>query len=308
MYQQNRINLIIYSLLSTIVQSFYVRISDDFISVNQGDQFLISCSADTAYEFCKFVSPTDESCMFEWKRSEWNITKQNCHGLEVRVQFKGNYAEHQCGLLVSGAGTRDIGTWKCEVESYVFGNTRGYLRIGEFNVDVVSTTTTTTTSTPAPTTTTSSSSTTLEAMLSRGGRGLDIDYEAMEVIRNKGGLNNFFLKQGVFPAIMMLVMSILFLIVIFSIIMATKYNQKKKKSYSVDETKPNAAENENIEDDKTKTVPELVHATSVVEDADYLQEVFPHIIKFPVENNVNPVHDNDVQQPVAGPGLVGLGY
>jgi len=301
MSQLQKINLIILSLVSTVVQSFYVRISDDIIYVNQGDQFLISCSANTAYEFCKFVSPYGESCMYEWKRSEWNITRQNCQGLEDRVQFKGNYAENQCGIVVSGAETRDMGTWQCEVESYVFGNTRGYLRIGEFNVNVL-TTTTTTTSTTTTTTTTTSSSTPEEASLSREGRGLDVEYEAMEVIKNKREMNSFFLKQGVFPAIMMLVMSLLFLMVIFSIVLATKCNEGKKKTYAVDESKFPSAECDVIDD--TKAVPELVEANSVVEDEDYLQEVFPHIIKFPGETN----HDDGVQPPVSGPGLVGLGY
>ena len=44
----------------------------------------LSCKSDTAYEFCKFVSPSGEGCQFEWKRAKWNITMQGCQGLEDR--------------------------------------------------------------------------------------------------------------------------------------------------------------------------------------------------------------------------------
>ena len=33
---------------------------------------------DSDYEFCKWVSPRDRYCDFEWKRASGNITTQDC--------------------------------------------------------------------------------------------------------------------------------------------------------------------------------------------------------------------------------------
>ena len=36
------------------------------------------CAVDDDYEYCKFISPQQQVCDFEWKRSEGNITMQTC--------------------------------------------------------------------------------------------------------------------------------------------------------------------------------------------------------------------------------------
>ena len=40
------------------VNSFIIKLSEDFISTVRGDQFTIGCQADKAYEHCKFISPS----------------------------------------------------------------------------------------------------------------------------------------------------------------------------------------------------------------------------------------------------------
>ena len=45
-------------------------------------------------------------CSYEWKRSEWNITQQECGGrLLARTHFAGSYGDHVCAVTVSRNNT-----------------------------------------------------------------------------------------------------------------------------------------------------------------------------------------------------------
>ena len=120
-----------YFLIS--VNAFLVRISQDIVSVEESEDIQLSCKSDTAYEFCKFVSPSGDGCQFEWKRAKWNITMQGCQELKDRVSFTGSYDDNECGITVTSARVGDTGRWQCHLESYVLGHTRGALRIGEID-------------------------------------------------------------------------------------------------------------------------------------------------------------------------------
>ena len=40
-------------------------------------------------------------CSYEWKRSEWNITQQECGGrLLARTHFAGSYGDNVCAVTV----------------------------------------------------------------------------------------------------------------------------------------------------------------------------------------------------------------
>jgi len=151
-----------------------------------GELVTLFCAVDDDYEYCKFISPYSEKiCDFEWKRNEGNITMQQCD-LDVfkkNVSFHGKYNDKECGMSFI-AGEEDSGTWKCEIEEYVWGGSRGSGRKvwAAMNVTVMSPTTTsasspssvttTSASTPVPRTTTSSATSTgssTTAMIDGGG-------------------------------------------------------------------------------------------------------------------------------------------
>ena len=195
--------------LASATNSFNLEISDDDFTVKTGDQFFISCQADSAYEFCKFRSPTGQFCDYEWKRNVWNVTQTDCEGLEDRVTFAGSYEDHECALMVYGAIESDRGLWSCEVESYVLGGGRGSgsMRIGEFNVNVLvpTTTTTSTTTTPIPT-----------SSFNRSSRKLDLDYASYDIdtLPNTTRLDLSLEKATALP----LVLSLVVIVVMISII------------------------------------------------------------------------------------------
>ena len=78
--------------------------------VSSGETVTLFCAVDDDYEWCKFYHPSGEFCDFEWKRSEGNITIQEC-GLGERVAFHGQYDDKECGITFT-ARDGDTGMWK----------------------------------------------------------------------------------------------------------------------------------------------------------------------------------------------------
>ena len=76
------------------------------------------------YEYCYWKN-NGRNCDFEWKRKAWNITKTSCIGLNSRVNFIGNYDDHECKIEITNISSDDNGTWTCEMEAYVFGENSG---------------------------------------------------------------------------------------------------------------------------------------------------------------------------------------
>jgi len=135
------------------------RVDPGVVTVKPGDSISMLCVVDSAYEFCKWTNPQGQICDFEWKRAKGNITTQECHGaFSEKAVFHGKYDDRECGITIASATIQDQGTWRCEVEEYVFLGSRGSgaLESGTIQVRVQNPTTTTlpptpsTTSTPLP--------------------------------------------------------------------------------------------------------------------------------------------------------------
>merc|ERR550532_614931 len=128
------------------------------VTVNSGDSISLLCVVDSAYEFCKWINPQEQECDFVWKRAEGNITTQECHSaFSEKAVFHGKYDDKECGITIASATSQDEGTWRCEVEEYVFLGSRGSgaLRKAEIQVrvqDPTTPTTPSTTATPRPST------------------------------------------------------------------------------------------------------------------------------------------------------------
>jgi len=114
----------------------------------------LRCTTDGHYEWCKFISPTGQFCDFEWKRHLANVTTLDCQ-LD-RVEFHGSYNKKQCGVSFL-ATAADAGTWKCEVEQYKLGRSRGAGAVvtADMLINIQTSTTEATTTTTTTTTTTS---------------------------------------------------------------------------------------------------------------------------------------------------------
>merc|ERR1712079_318218 len=68
--------------------------------VSPGARVKLFCAVDDDYEYCKFISPQQRVCDFEWKRSEGNITMQTCD-LDTdtkQVSFHGKYNDRESSM------------------------------------------------------------------------------------------------------------------------------------------------------------------------------------------------------------------
>jgi hypothetical protein len=145
-------------LLMASSEGFLItRVDPGSVAVKPGDSVSLLCVVDSAYEFCKWINPQQQECDFEWKRAKGNITTQDCHGaFSEKVVFHGKYDDKECGITIASATAQDQGTWRCEVEEYVFLGSRGSgsLETAEIQVRVQNPTTVQPT-TPSTTTRTS---------------------------------------------------------------------------------------------------------------------------------------------------------
>jgi len=97
------------------------------VVVSPGERVTLFCAVDDHYEWCKWFHPGGQFCDFEWKRSEGNITMQDC-ALYERISFYGAYDDKECGITFT-ATDQDTGLWKCEIEEYVTWRSRGAGRL-----------------------------------------------------------------------------------------------------------------------------------------------------------------------------------
>merc|ERR1719187_554905 len=113
------------------IQGFLItRAEPGILVVAPGEKVTLSCAVDDHYEWCKWFHPGGQFCDFEWKRSQNNITMQECSDLQDRVSFHGIYDDKECGITFT-AQEEDTGIWKCEIEEYVTWRSRGAGRIEE---------------------------------------------------------------------------------------------------------------------------------------------------------------------------------
>jgi len=138
------------------------------VVVSPGERVTLFCAVDDHYEWCKWFHPGGQFCDFEWKRSEGNITMQEC-ALHERISFHGAYDDKECGITFT-ATDQDTGLWKCEIEEYVTGWSRGSgrLRTAVMNVTVQSPTPPPSPPTTSPTTSLASSTPDVTTISTKG--------------------------------------------------------------------------------------------------------------------------------------------
>lgn len=74
---------------------FYIKkVDPSLVVVTPGETVSLFCEANSHYEYCKFVSPQQKICDFEWKRSEGNITMQECD--QSLLDKKVGQSQHRC--------------------------------------------------------------------------------------------------------------------------------------------------------------------------------------------------------------------
>jgi len=141
--------MMIVTLLLMMTQSgqgfLITKAEPGVVVVSPGERVTLFCAVDDHYEWCKWFHPGGQFCDFEWKRSEDNITMQEC-ALHDRVAFHGKYDDKECGITFT-AQQQDTGLWRCEIEEYVRGWSRG---AGTLQTAVLNVTVQTPTPPPSP--------------------------------------------------------------------------------------------------------------------------------------------------------------
>ena len=103
-----------------------------------GKTVTLSCKADGYFEYCDWYHGS-QVCKFEWKRWHSAVRKQSCsRQLRNRMNYVGQYDEHECKVELKNVDVSDSGNWTCKVEGYGFF-TRGdivkkYINLGIENV------------------------------------------------------------------------------------------------------------------------------------------------------------------------------
>ena len=127
--------------------------------MKEGESLELWCNVDDWWEWCKFTHvPSKKFCDFVWSDPPYNVTVLNCDDFDKRFTYltSGYKDNKKCGVKIDNVQPDEAGEWKCDLENYYNGYTRGYgyQTNKVFNVDVelkptTTTTTTTTTSSPA---------------------------------------------------------------------------------------------------------------------------------------------------------------
>jgi len=175
----------IFSLLLSLTDAFkIVSISQNEKVHQPGEPVTLLCKSDDYWEYCTWTHKKRE-CSLEWKYKKGGVIKQNCHDeLDPRTTYSGDYEKHECSITISSVQLRDAGSWSCEMESYVWGSTRGYKSKSKIEVVIEEKSTTTKATTTA--TGATESSTTAESSTTTASRSTteeikllpDTDYTA----------------------------------------------------------------------------------------------------------------------------------
>ena len=117
-----------------IIESNLVSNIND--TINLGDTVTLKCVASEWYEYCSWTH-NNQICKFEWKRSFSGVRIQDCDDdLKERMQFLGNYNDHECLIELSNVSLSDTGEWVCALESYVWGPISGTIDRATLNLTV----------------------------------------------------------------------------------------------------------------------------------------------------------------------------
>ena len=193
------------------------------------------------------------------------------------------------------------------MERYVLGVARGAVRIGEFSVRVeMPTTTTTTTASPIP-------RSPREGRVLLHGEGVEAGEAAVSLVPGSWSPDTVAVAASS-------VLAAAGLLTVLVLVLVTRRARGRQRSYSVDQKLVPEAGGSGAEAgvaSSSAAGPGTLR--SVGEEAEYLQEVFPHIISFPSDlggpgdlgghgASVTAAAAGEDVLPGPGPGLVGLGY
>ena len=177
--------LIWFGIISCLCISNAFQITQTSIDPNQpiqvGETVRLSCQSDGHYEYCIWRHK-NRVCNFEWKSAYNDVKKQTCTELNDRAHFRGSYESHECSIDLENTQLSDQGEWSCEMESYVWGLTRGSTHKKSLSLHVIpkiTTTLTTSQATSSPAESSSKETAASEgsgsdkASTLRDGKGLD---------------------------------------------------------------------------------------------------------------------------------------
>ena len=101
-----------------------------------GETITLTCQADGYFEYCDWYHG-DQVCKFEWKRWHSEVRKQTCPPqLKNRMNYVGEYDEHECKVEIKNVEVADSGNWTCIVEGYGFFTTGDIVK-KQLSVDIL---------------------------------------------------------------------------------------------------------------------------------------------------------------------------
>jgi len=110
-----KISFTLVLLCISIINSLDFVSEKERVKLEEGEEFIVSCSARSEYHYCKFTSPVGEKCDFFKNSANGRIMEQFCDDLKDRTVFSGSLKDHECALLIDGAMKKDEGLWSCEI-------------------------------------------------------------------------------------------------------------------------------------------------------------------------------------------------
>lgn len=131
-------SLLVLGLLMAVVTSrafLITKVDPGILVAEPGHTVSLLCAVDDHWEWCRFTSPADTFCDFEWKLSKNNVTMQVCD-MATRIEFAGSYDKKECGITIHSLEPRDSGIWTCHLEEYVLFGGRGSGRTAEESISV----------------------------------------------------------------------------------------------------------------------------------------------------------------------------
>ncbi|TRY77807.1 hypothetical protein TCAL_14381 [Tigriopus californicus] len=87
-------------------------------TVQEGESFTLSCNVNKYIRSCVWRH-LDKSCFLRYSAAGQGLVKSKCLIFDQKIDVRGNYARHECQILIHRAMPTDSGVWKCEVREYV---------------------------------------------------------------------------------------------------------------------------------------------------------------------------------------------
>eukprot|EP00094_Tigriopus_californicus_P007153 TCALIF_06886-PA protein Name:"Protein of unknown function" AED:0.00 eAED:0.00 QI:107/1/1/1/1/1/2/122/169 len=90
----------------------------DTIRIEEGSSLLLHCQTNDFIRSCTW-SHKGQICRLKYSNAAHSLVKNTCDDLQSRVDVRGDYDSHECGLVIRNVTPEDSGLWGCYVTEYI---------------------------------------------------------------------------------------------------------------------------------------------------------------------------------------------